>query len=127
MSILKKSKRLRLMPEFRSGNSGLREYVIENDNLCLLYHSHKEQNVKQKVRCIKKLEGFKIYAESSSSVMKTTYYYILDLKTKEVFTTSYDTAVMGSYLPDILEEIKTLLYGKPEIDKEAMDRLTGCW
>lgn len=125
MSILKNSKRLNLFPEFRS--DGLREYVIENDNLYLLYHSHKEQNVKHKIRCIKRLDGFKIYAEASESVMKTTYYYILDLKTKEVFGTAYDTAIMGSYLPKILDEIKTLLYGKPEIDKEAADRLTSCW
>ena len=127
MSILKKSKRLRLLPEFRSSNSGLREYTIEDDNLFLLYHSQKEQNVKHKVRCIKKVDGFKIYAEASGSVMKSTYYYILDLKTKEVFTTSYDTAIMGSYLPKILDEINSLLYGKTEIDEEAVGRLTDCW
>lgn len=126
MSILKNSKRLSLLPELRP-NSDLREYVIEGDNFFLLYHSKKEQSVKHKVRCIKKLDGFKIYAESSGSVMKTTYYYILDLKTKEVFTTSYDTAIMGSYLPKILDEINALLYGKPEIDKEAAARLTDCW
>lgn len=125
MSILKDSKRLHLFPEFRT--DGLREYVIENDNFYLLYHSSKEQNVKHKIRCIKKLEGFKIYVEASESVMKTTYYYILDLKTKEVFSVAYDTAVMGSYLPKILDEINTLLYGKPEIDKEAAARLTSCW
>lgn len=125
MSILKNSKRLHLFPEFRS--DGLREYVIENNNFYPLYHSQKEQNVKRKVRCIKKLDGFKIYAEASESVMKTTYYYILDLKTKEVFGTAYDTAIMGSYLPKILDEINTLLYGKPEIDKAAAARLTDCW
>lgn len=125
MSILKNSKRLHLFPEFRT--DGLREYVIENDNLILLYHSPKEQNVKHKIRCIKKLDGFKIYAEATGSVLQTTYYYVLDLKTKEVFSIAYDTAVMGSYLPKILDEINTLLYGKTEIDKEAAARLTSCW
>ena len=125
MSILKNSKRLALMPEFRT--DGLREYIVEDDCFYLLYHSQKAQNVVHPVRCIKKLDGFKIYAESSASVMKATYYYILDLKTKEVFTTSYDTAVMGSYLPKILDEINALLFGKPEIDKEAAARLTDCW
>lgn len=125
MSVLKKSKHLSLLPEFRA--DCLREYVIESDNLVLLYHSQKEKNVKHKVRCIKKLDGFKIYAEASENVMKTTYYYILDLKTKEVFTTSYDTAIMGSYLPKILDEINSLLYGSPEIDKEAAARLTSAW
>lgn len=124
MSILKNSKRLHLFPEFRS--DGLREYVIENDNFSLLYHSQKEQNIKHKVRCIKKLDGFKIYAEATNNAMGEVYYYVLDLNTKEVFTRVYDTATGGSFLPILIREIETLRT-KASQEKPNYDILTGSW
>lgn len=126
MSILKNSKRLSLLPEFRSGNSGLREYVIENDNFYLLYHSQKEQNVKHKVRCIKKLDGFKIYAEATNNAMGEVFYYVLDLRTKEVFTRVYDTATGGSFLPILVREIETLR-AKESRKESEYDFLASSW
>lgn len=104
MSLLKNSKRLGLMKEFR--DNGLREYIIEDDNFYLLYHSHTQLNQRHKIRCIKKMNGFKVYAEATNNTVKTVYYYVVDMNTKEVFFNAWDTATMGSMLPIIEREIE---------------------
>ena len=104
MSILKNSNRLGLMNEFRS--DGLREYVVENDNFYLLYHSCIEKNQKHKIRCVKKFDGFKVFAEATHDAVKTVFYYVLDLNTREVFFNAWDTANKGSMISIIEREIE---------------------
>ena len=118
MSILTRSHKFKLFREYRE--DGLREYIVENNNFYLLYHSVMQKNQKHKVRCIKKVDGFKIYAEASSGVLKTTYYYILDLDTKEVFYTATDVAIFGSMVNEIVKEIEYLKFDYKK-EKEESD------
>ena len=123
-SILHKSKILKYLENRFSPEDNRAFYAVENNQFYLLWYV-KSGVDKQKLRCLKKLDGFKIFANRHDCNYATTDYYVLDLKTQEVFAVSSDTCVMGSYLDTIVKDIDRC--AKPEEEKKNYDFLTDCW